>query len=89
MQLNLSSEVIAYLKALKKRDHKSFTQVTKQLALFEANPKHPSLRIHKLFGKLNDVWSLSISLKLRLLYYIKNQEAWGYMIGTHDEVYKK
>jgi addiction module RelE/StbE family toxin len=89
MKFRLSEEVIDSLRKLKRKDPKSFELVIKQMALFESDPKHPSLRIHKLSGKLNNVWSLSISSKLRMLYFIKDGEAWGYMIGTHDEVYKK
>jgi addiction module RelE/StbE family toxin len=89
MRLRFSREVEEYLKKLKNKNSNTFKQVKKQLALFESDPKHPSLRIHKLSGKLTGVWSLSIGLKLRLLYFIKDGEAWGYMIGTHDEVYKK
>lgn len=89
MHFRFSHEVSSYFKKLKRRDSKAFEQVKKQLILFESNPKHPSLRIHKLSGRLSNVWSLSIGLKLRLLYFIKDGEAWGYMIGTHDEVYKK
>lgn len=89
MHFRFSHEVSSYLKKLKRKNPKAFEQVKKQLILFENNPKHPSLRIHKLSGKLSNVWSLSIGLKLRLLYFIKDGEAWGYMIGTHDEVYKK
>jgi toxin HigB-1 len=89
MRFRFSSEVETYLKNLKRKDTKKFTLAKKQLALFEENPKHPSLRIHKLSGRLKESWSLSIGLKLRLIYFIKDSEAWGYMIGTHDEVYRK
>jgi mRNA-degrading endonuclease YafQ of YafQ-DinJ toxin-antitoxin module len=89
MRLRFSVEVEEYLKKLKRKEPKMFELVSKQLMLFEGNAKHPSLRIHKLSGKLTGVWSLSIGLKLRLLYFIKDGEAWGYMIGSHDEVYRK
>lgn len=89
MHLRLTPEVRNSLKRLKKNDPKSFELIKKQLIIFENNPKHPSLRIHKLSGKLNNVWSISIVRKLRLVYFIKNGDAWAYMIGTHDQVYKK
>jgi mRNA-degrading endonuclease YafQ of YafQ-DinJ toxin-antitoxin module len=89
MRFCFSAEVDGYLRKLKRNDPKTFELVKKQLVLFESNPKHPSFRIHKLSGKLDGVWSLSIGLKFRLLYFIKDGEAWGYMIGTHDDVYKK
>ncbi len=89
MRLHFSPEVNKYLKKLKQKNSKQFTLVKKQLMLFEINPQHPSLRSHKISGKLNNTWSISIGLKLRLLYFIKDGEAWGFMIGSHDEVYRK
>jgi len=89
MHLRFSGDVENYLLKLKSKDPKTFVRVKKQIVLFETNPQHPSLRIHRLSGKLTGVWSILIGLKLRLLYFIKNGEAWGYLIGTHDEVYKK
>ena len=89
MKMRLSPDVENYLRKLKRSHPKTFSHVTKQLILFEPESKHPSLRIHKLSGKLTGVWSLSIGLKLRLLYFVRDGEAWGYLIGSHDEVYKK
>ncbi len=65
-----------------------FDRIEKQLTLFENNEKHPSLRIHKLKGKLKDYWSLSIGMGVRMIYFIKNNEAYFVDIGTHDEVYR-
>lgn len=36
--------------------------------LFRANPFHPSLRLHKLKGKLEGLWSLSIDRKYRIIF---------------------
>lgn len=87
--MSFTSEVAKYLSKLKRSNPKVFAQIRKQLVLFETNPKHISLRIHKLSGKLDGSWSLSIGQKLRLIYFIKDGEAWGYDIGTHNEVYRK
>lgn len=38
--------------------------------LFRANPFHPSLRLHKLRGRLKDFWSLSIDKKYRIVFKI-------------------
>jgi len=89
VKIRLEKEVIEYLTKLKTKDKKAFESAKKQLKMFEADINYPSLRIHKLSGKLENVWSLSIGLKLRLLYFVKDGQAWGYMIGTHDEVYRK
>lgn len=36
--------------------------------IFRSNPFHPSLRLHKLKGKLNDLWSISIDMKHRIIF---------------------
>ena len=36
--------------------------------LFRANPFHPSIRLHKLQGKLKDLWSISIDMKYRIIF---------------------
>lgn len=36
--------------------------------LFRDNPFHPSLRLHKLKGKLEGLWSLSIDRKYRIIF---------------------
>lgn len=40
-------------------------KIERQIKLFESDPKHPSLRTHKLIGNLADRWSISISKGLR------------------------
>jgi addiction module RelE/StbE family toxin len=64
--------------------------IQKQIVVFESNPKHPSLRLHKLSGNLDNMWSLSITRSIRMVYRLINKEiAYFVDIGTHDEVYKK
>ncbi|MBU0981815.1 type II toxin-antitoxin system RelE/ParE family toxin [Patescibacteria group bacterium] len=36
--------------------------------LFRENSFHPSLRLHKLRGKLDGLWSISIDMKYRLIF---------------------
>ncbi|MFA6991942.1 MAG: type II toxin-antitoxin system mRNA interferase toxin, RelE/StbE family [Candidatus Gracilibacteria bacterium] len=36
--------------------------------LFKQNPFYPSLRLHKLKGKLEGLWSISIDKKYRLIF---------------------
>ena len=58
------------------------------LAQFLENPRHPSLRVHKLQGNLSTIWSMSVTMRIRIIFtYIPN----GVMlidIGTH-KVYKR
>ena len=37
---------------------------------FTKNPFHPSLRLHKLYGKLKGLWSISIDKQYRIIFDI-------------------
>lgn len=90
MKVKLSPLVQQKLTHLYKKDKKTVARIEKQIKLFEANPKHPSLRTHKLTGNLNNRWSISVSRELRIVYLILNQDvAYFVDLGTHDEVYRK
>ncbi len=64
-------------------------QYEKTLKLLEINPQHPSLRLHQLKGKLNNLYSVSINISYRITleFYFKNQEIVLVNVGHHDEVY--
>jgi toxin HigB-1 len=62
----------------------------KALALLELDPFHPSLRLHKLEGRLSDLHSVSINLSYRIVVYflITDSEIVPVDIGDHDHVYR-
>lgn len=94
MKIKLSPEVAADLKNLKQKDLKFAKRVEKQLALFDQNPKHPSLRTHKLTGKIENRWSISIDKSIRMVYVVVKEKeslepiAYFVAIGTHAQAYK-
>jgi mRNA-degrading endonuclease YafQ of YafQ-DinJ toxin-antitoxin module len=61
----------------------------KTLALLEANPHHPSLRLRAMGGRLAGVHSVSINLSYRitLQMLITQQEIVPLDVGDHDAVY--
>jgi mRNA-degrading endonuclease YafQ of YafQ-DinJ toxin-antitoxin module len=61
----------------------------KTISLMEADPFHPSLRLHPLKGKLKDLHSVSIDMQYRISieFYVENNRIIPVNIGTHDEVY--
>lgn len=77
------------LEEIKLKNPKLFKKIQKQLKLFMLDPKYPSLKTHKLEGRLNDSWSISIEGNIRMLYHTEGEEVLFSLIGTHDEVYKK
>jgi mRNA-degrading endonuclease YafQ of YafQ-DinJ toxin-antitoxin module len=64
-------------------------QYLKTLQLLEANPFHPSLRLHALSGKLAGVHSVSINLSYRITLelLIQDSEIIPVNVGDHDAVY--
>lgn len=89
MQIVLSPELEINLKRFAKIDKNLSLKIAKQLNLFKQNPKHPSLRTHKLTGELKNLWSISITRKIRMVYIVEGDVAIFTKLGTHDEVYKK
>jgi mRNA-degrading endonuclease YafQ of YafQ-DinJ toxin-antitoxin module len=82
----------SYIKRAKKfiKKHPDLlSQYEKTLKLLEINPKHPSLRLHKLDGKLSELYSVSINISYRICidFLIENDIIIPIDVGRHDEVY--
>ena len=81
-----------YIKRAKKfikKHHEIISQYEKTLKLIEINPLHPSLRLHKLKGRLSDLYSVSINISYRICidFIIQNKKIIPIDIGKHDDVY--
>lgn len=65
------------------------SQYVKTLELLELNPHHPSLRLHRLSGKLEGLQSVSINMKYRITIemIITESEIVLINVGDHDAVY--
>lgn len=82
----------SYNKRAKKflKKHKDLIkQYEKVLTLLEINPHHPSLRLHKLEGKLLGLHSISINISYRITieFIIEDDIIIPINIGTHEDVY--
>lgn len=87
--IRFSPAVKKELKEIQSRDIKLSKRIEKQLDLFTKNPRHKSLRLHKIKRKDNlKVWSISINEGYRMIYE-ENDVIYFVDIGTHDEVYRK
>ena len=89
MRFEVSEELDQKLRKLRLTNLRLSKKIEKQLSLFLKNPRHPSLRIHRLTGHLKKFWSLSVSKGIRMIYILENDVVYFTDIGTHDEVYKK
>ncbi len=65
------------------------SQYEKTLKLLELNPSHPSLRLHKLHGKLAELYSVSINISYRISldFLIEDNKIIPVDIDSHDDVY--
>lgn len=76
-----------------KKSFKKLSSDIQQLAIakdkiFRETPHTPSLKTHKLKGKLSNFWSYSIKYSYRVVFeFVDSQTVIYHDIGTH-EVYK-
>lgn len=90
MKTKISPLVQKKIINIQRKDKKLANRIEKQILLFEENPKHPSLRVHKLSGNRENMWSISITMSVRMVYLlIEDDQALFIEIGTHEQVYKK
>lgn len=89
VNIKLDDELKIELEKIKKNNPQLTKRIEKQLAHFTTNPQHPSLRVHKLSGELENIWSISVSKGVRMTYLQSGDEAYFFDIGSHDEVYQK
>jgi len=72
-----------------KRHPKLLDRYTKALHILAEDPWHPSLRLHKLQGKMRKYFSISISMQYRVIidFVIVDEKIYFVDIGGH-EVYR-
>jgi mRNA-degrading endonuclease YafQ of YafQ-DinJ toxin-antitoxin module len=65
------------------------SQYEKTLKILEINPHHPSLRLHRLKGRMKDLHSVSINVSCRITLelFFTEKEIVLVDVGRHDEVY--
>jgi len=87
MKINSVFYSSAFKKSIKKH-LSSRNKIEKTIAKFTNNPFDPSLKTHKLTGKLSNYWSFSVDYHTRILFEFIDEKTAGFIdIGTH-EIYK-
>jgi len=77
-----------FLDDFRKLDAEKQKRAIKSENLFRANPLHPSLRLHALKGRLEGIWSVSVTMRVRILFKrMENGDIVFLSIGHHD-IYK-
>jgi addiction module RelE/StbE family toxin len=72
-----------YIERYRILDERTKKRVKKTLRLFEQNPFHPSLRLHKLSGKMEGYWSISVTMQYRIILDIREDQIILISVGTH------
>jgi len=77
------------VKKFLKKHPDMFDRYAKAITILEVNPFHPSLRLHKLKGNLNEYFSVSINMEYRVVidFLIVDEKIILVDVGSHDEVY--
>ncbi|MEY2831571.1 MAG: hypothetical protein RLZZ574_829 [Cyanobacteriota bacterium] len=88
IKISFSSSFLRVFKKRIKGNTKLESRFWTKVEIFTNNPFDPSLRTHKLSGKLKDLWSFSVEYDERVLFYFTDDgNAIFIDIGNHDEVY--
>ncbi|WP_457607751.1 type II toxin-antitoxin system RelE/ParE family toxin [Nitratifractor sp.] len=82
----------SYAKRLRKflkKHPQMLDRYAKAMTLLEIDPYHPSLRLHKLQGRLKEYYSVSINMEYRIVidFVIVEKRIIPLDIGSHDDVY--
>ncbi len=80
-----------FLRALEKRlrtNPELAERYREKLQEFILDPFAPSLKTHKLHGRLKELWAFSITYSLRIAFHFMDTNHVVFEdIGTHDEIY--
>ncbi|MFQ4135432.1 type II toxin-antitoxin system YafQ family toxin [Nodosilinea sp. PGN35] len=88
MEVSFSSPFKRVFKKRIKGNAELEARFWQKLEQFTADPFHPSLKTHKLSGKLKDLWSFSVDYDARVIFYFTEDDKAVFIdIGSHDEVY--
>lgn len=81
------------LKKLVSKNSQLRDKIQEALMYLEQDPYTPSLKTHKLTGKLKEYWSCSVAYDCRIIFLFDRDIETGEIllilsdIGSHDEVY--
>jgi len=76
-----------FVKNWSKLNPKTKKETVEKIDIFLKDPYSPTLKTHKLTGKLKDYWSFSVSYNLRVMFKFGKNVVEFIDIGSH-EIYK-
>lgn len=88
MNIYFSKEFIKDYRKITKKNSSLKAKIKVSIAIFKENPRHPSLRLHRLKGKMIDDWSITVQSDLRIIFTYILKGVLLVDIGSHKDVYK-
>lgn len=85
MKLVVSTRFESELKGVAKGRPEMAIKISKKLQILLSDPRHPSLRLHKLSGTNN--YSVSVDMSIRVIVHFSGEFIYLLRIGTHENVY--
>ncbi len=78
-----------FQKAFKKLDKKLQNKVIEAISIFQVDARHPSLKNHRLKGRMNGKSAISVTGDLRIVFREFEDYTLVLMldVGTHNQVY--
>ena len=78
------------LKKFKNKHPQLKEKYIQTILMLEKNPYHPSLRLHKLKGRHQEYYSISINMKYRIIidFIIRDDKVILLDIGNHNFLYR-
>ena len=87
MKIKISRQFQKSFGKLTKKNSLLSEKIKTKVTLFRNDINHPSLKVHKLTGKLNNAWSFSVNEDIKILFIYNNDHVLFVEIGGHDKVY--
>lgn len=74
-----------FARQYKKLPHGIKLMAEKRELIFRGSPFHPTLKTHKLQGKLEEFWAFSIDYKYRIIFeFMPDKTVHFHSVGDHD-----
>jgi len=85
MNVHFSKRFLKSAKALSQKDQQ---RLTGRIEWFRVDPFDPRLKTHALTGRLQGIWSFSLTYKYRVTYVLADPNTAVFMdVGSHNKVY--
>jgi len=87
MRIFLSKNFLKKYKKITQRNTKLKGKISKTIFILKMNPTYPSLKLHRLKGRMVDDWSIVVEGNLGIIFTYIDEGVLLVDLGKHEEVY--